>query len=67
MTYEQIPITDQNALDRLPRPTPWLAREVVKLSGTILFAAVMPFFLRFGMSEHVRLWDQTQTSLSTPE
>jgi lipopolysaccharide/colanic/teichoic acid biosynthesis glycosyltransferase len=63
MTYEQIPITGQNALDHLPRPTPWLAREVVKLSGAILFAAVMPFFLRFGMSEHVRLWDQTQTSL----
>jgi lipopolysaccharide/colanic/teichoic acid biosynthesis glycosyltransferase len=63
MAYEQLSPTDQSALERLPRPTPWLAREALKLSGAILFAAVIPFFLRFGLSDHVQLWDQTQTSL----
>jgi lipopolysaccharide/colanic/teichoic acid biosynthesis glycosyltransferase len=63
MAYEQLSPTDQGALERLPRPTPWLAREALKLSGAILFAAVLPFFLRFGLSDHVQLWDQARTSL----
>jgi lipopolysaccharide/colanic/teichoic acid biosynthesis glycosyltransferase len=63
MTYEQLSPTDQGALERLPSPTPWLAREALKLSGALLFAVVIPFVMRFGLSDHVKLWDQTQTSL----
>ena len=36
MTYEQLLPTDQSALERLPSPTPWLAREATTLGPSRL-------------------------------